>query len=163
MILIYILSIIIANLTIIHIGPYSIPFVSFFMIGLDFVLRDLLNNRLTNAKMFILILFSGVITFIINRDAQDVAIASSISFTLASLCDWSIFNIELGSWEQRSIRSNMMAALVDSILFPTILFGGFIIGVTFLQVIMKILGGFFWLWVFKRFLKNSLDLKTNMC
>lgn len=108
-------------------------------------------------------MFSGAITFIINKDAYDIAIASSISFTLASLCDWCIFSIELGDWEQRSIRSNMYAALVDSILFPTILFGGFIIGVTFLQVIMKILGGFFWLWILKRFLKDRLDLKTNMC
>src|SRR5574344_398987 len=106
MILIYILSIVIANLTIIYIGPSSIPFVSFLMIGMDFVLRDLLNNRLTTVKMFILILLSGVITFLINKDAQDIAIASSISFTLASLCDWAIFSIELGTWEQRSIRSN---------------------------------------------------------
>jgi hypothetical protein len=45
---------------------------------------------------------------------------------------------------QRSNGSNLGSALVDSLVFPTLAFGGFNVVTTVLQFCAKLLGGFVW-------------------
>ena len=146
----YIASIIAANLIIMYFGANAIPYVSFILIGFDFVIRDKLHDKINKLQMFLLIVVSGLITYIINVDTKIIAIASSISFTLASFGDWFVFHKASGSWENRSNKSNIVAAIIDSIIFPTIVFGGLNICITIMQIITKTFGGFCWVQILKR-------------
>ena len=75
---------------------------------------------------------------------QIIAIASAVSFTLASLADWAVFNKISGQWIKRSNISNTVGALLDSIAFPTIAFGVLMPEIVLLQFLAKVFGGFIW-------------------
>jgi uncharacterized PurR-regulated membrane protein YhhQ (DUF165 family) len=133
-----------ANLLIVKFGVWMSPVNSFFLIGLTLVLRDWLHIRLKAWQMALLITASGVITYLLNPAAAQIAIASSVAFTLAALVDWIIFARVKGTWFKRSNVSNVAGAAVDSVAFPTIAFGVLMPEIVLAQFASKILGGFIW-------------------
>jgi uncharacterized PurR-regulated membrane protein YhhQ (DUF165 family) len=133
-----------ANLLIVKFGVWMSPVNSFFLIGLTLVLRDWLHIRLKAWQMALLITASGVITYLLNPAAAQIAIASSVAFTLAALVDWIIFARVKGTWFKRSNVSNVAGAAVDSVAFPTIAFGVLMPEIVLAQFASKIVGGYIW-------------------
>ena len=133
-----------ANLLIVKFGVWMSPVNSFLLIGLTLVLRDWLHIRLKTWQMALLITASGVITYLLNPAAAQIAIASSIAFTLAALVDWAVFAKTTGTWFKRSNTSNVAGAAVDSVAFPTIAFGVLMPEIVLAQFASKILGGYIW-------------------
>jgi drug/metabolite transporter (DMT)-like permease len=55
------------------------------------------------------------------------------------------------AWFIKSNGSNVSGALVDSLVFPTIAFGGLMIEIVAMQFLAKVIGGFIWTVLIKKF------------
>lgn len=143
-ILIYAAAMVLANLSVAAFGPTVTPINAFVLIGLDLALRDWLHIRLKPWQMGVLIGCAGLLSYAWNPAAGVIAIASSVSFTVASLVDWGTFAKLRGSWLFRANGSNVAGAAVDSILFPTLAFGVLMPGIIAAQFAAKVIGGAMW-------------------
>ncbi|MGE5681327.1 MAG: VUT family protein [Bacillota bacterium] len=145
----YLCAIVLANMTVYWFGPISTPINAFFLIGLDLTLRDKLHDKWMDnklwLKMFMLIAAGSVITFILNRNAGHIALASVISFAAAAFADAIAYTaLHKKSFMIRSNGSNLAGSLLDSVLFPTIAFGVVMPWVILGQFFAKVCGGFLW-------------------
>lgn len=154
---IYALAMTAANLSISHFGPWVSPINAFLFIGLDLALRDLLHQKLKAWQMGCLIACTGVLTYILNPAAGVIATASAVSFTAASIIDWSVFAKTTGAWVRRANFSNVAGALADSIIFPTIAFGVLMPQIIALQFAAKVFGGVVWVYVINKLEKRHED------
>ena len=146
----YALAMTLANLLIVKLGVWVSPISSFLLIGLTLVLRDWLHVRLKAWQMGCLIFVSGLITYALNQAAAQIAIASSVSFTIAAIADWVVFIKTTGSWFKRSNISNAAGSAIDSFLFPTMAFGVIMPEIVAAQFAAKMIGGLLWSYVFNK-------------
>ena len=156
-IVLYLVAIILANLSVTYfMGTFpEITIVNAFLfIGLDLTARDQLHeawrdNHLV-PKMAALIAAGSVLSWLLNRNAGPVALASFAAFAAAATVD-TIFYQLLGSYPRwlRINGSNIPSAAVDSIVFPTLAFGSFLWTIVLGQFLAKTLGGFLWSLLFR--------------
>jgi hypothetical protein len=139
-----------ANLSIAHFGPWVSPINAFVLIGLDLALRDYLHVRVKAWQMGALIAATSALTSILNPAAGMIAVASSVSFTVAALVDWATFARLRGSWLYRANGSNVAGAAVDSLIFPTVAFGVLMPQIVLAQFVAKVAGGAIWAWLINR-------------
>jgi len=141
------LAIIIANAAVTRWGQAALIFTGLLLIPLDLVVRDVLHDhwqgRIT-LNMGALIAAGSVITYAMNNAAARVAIASAAAFATAAIIDTIVFVTVKGSREKRMHASNTVSAVVDSIMFPLIAFGGITLVLTLSQAVLKITGGVLW-------------------
>ena len=97
-------------------------------------------------KMAMLIAAGSVLSWVLNRNAGPIALASFVAFAAAASVDAAVYHklLHMPKWA-RVNGSNIPAALVDSIVFPVIAFGWppllwLIVG----QFLAKVVGGFVW-------------------
>jgi len=147
---VYALAMTLANLSIAEFGKIAIPINAFLLIGLDLALRDWLHVRVKAWQMAALIAFSGAMTYALNPAAGHIAIASACAFMAAALADWAVFARMRGSWMMRANGSNVAGALVDSIVFPAMAFGGLDPLIVAQMFIAKVAGGAMWAWLIGR-------------
>lgn len=156
--LLYLLTVVVANLAFAHFmqGEDMKQLlvvdgtICFLMIGFDMAIRDQLHDAWSHRGLFwkmpLLILLGSAISYVINKDAAQVALASFIAFAAAGFIDFLIYHMlrYRGHWV-RVNGSNVSSAAVDSLVFPLIAFGlpmqWDFFGVEFLT---KVLGGFLW-------------------
>ena len=131
-------------------GPEVIIFNAFLWIGLDLTCRDALHDRWRGRglwpRMLALIVAGGVLSWLVNRDAGWIAIASTVAFLAAGLIDAVVYRV-LGE-RSRRLRvngSNVLSAGVDSLVFPTLAFGALMPAIVLGQWVAKVLGGAIWL------------------
>lgn len=150
-VLCYAAAMVLANLSVAMWGPVVTPINAFVLIGLDLALRDWLHVRVKTWQMGALIAATGVLTYVLNPAAGQIAIASACAFTAAALVDWTVFSRLWGhTWTYRANASNVAGAAVDSVLFPTIAFGALMPGVVLAQFAAKVAGGAMWTWALRR-------------
>lgn len=148
--LIYIASICLANFSVHLFGPAITPVNAFLLIGLDFVIRDKLHERIGIARMLVLVAVAGVISFAINPATDTVAIASVSAFALASVTDATVYQALIRkTWLVKSNGSNVASSAVDSLAFPLIAFGVFLPLVVIGQFAAKVFGGAIWAWMLR--------------
>ena len=147
----YAVAMVAANLLVATFGPAISPINAFLLIGLDLTLRDWLHVRLKTWQMGGLIVGTGLITYGLNPASGMIAVASAVSFLVASVVDWAVFVKTTGSWIKRANVSNTAGAAVDSLLFPTIAFGVLIPEIIALQFIAKVCGGAVWSFLLQKF------------
>lgn len=142
---VYVSAIVAANFSVSFFGPAVTPLNAFFLIGLDFVVRDKLHEKIGLWKMMVLVLIAGAITYIVNPSVQMIAIASSLAFALSSTADTVVYQALIKrKWHVKSNASNIAGAAVDSFSFPMIAFGAFMPWVILGQFFAKVFGGFVW-------------------
>lgn len=147
----YIAAMVTANLLVWWLGPWFSPINSFLLIGLDLTLRDVMHDRLTKWQMLGVILVGGVITWAANPSAVHIAIASATAFSVSALADWLVYTyLRSRSWLVRSNGSNVVGAAVDSLIFPTMAFGGFLPHIVLMQFAAKVGGGAVWSWLLRK-------------
>jgi len=146
---IYLIAIVLANITTAIFGATWSIVNAFLFIGLDLTCRDKLheqwkdNNLFKN--MFILVLTGSVISYLLNINAGIIAIASFTAFLFANIVDVYIYQKLINKNKIIKINgSNMGSAFVDSLIFPTIAFGGILWTITLGQFIAKVFGGYIW-------------------
>jgi uncharacterized PurR-regulated membrane protein YhhQ (DUF165 family) len=125
------------------------------LIGLDLTLRDKLHDQWQGkylvVKMGGLIVVAGLISYLLNLAAGQIAIASVLAFTLSMVADSCIYQIlKDKDWKIKSNASNTAGALVDSVVFPTVAFGGLMLEIVAMQFVAKLAGGFVWTLLLKR-------------
>lgn len=148
-VVVYALAMTLANLSIVQFGPAVIPLNAFVLIGLDLALRDYLHVRINAWQMAALIVCSGFITYALNPTAAHIAIASACAFTAAAVADWAVFARMRGSWMRRANVSNVAGAMVDSIVFPAMAFGGLDPKIVASMFVAKVAGGAMWAYMLK--------------
>ena len=142
---VYIAAMVTANLLVWWLGPWFSPINSFLLIGLDLTLRDVMHDRLTKWQMLAVVLVGGLITWGVNPTAAKIAIASATAFTLSACADWIVYTLlRSKAWLVRSNGSNVVGAAVDSLIFPTMAFGGFMPHIITMQFAAKVGGGAVW-------------------
>lgn len=160
-VLIYVAAIVVANLTVAHFGPWFSAVNAFFLIGLDLALRDHLHDRWRGQmlwpRMLGMISLAGVLSYLLNPATGVIAIASVVAFSASALVDATVYQAASGrSFMQRSNASNTAGALVDSIIFPTLAFGGLLPHIVAMQFVAKVAGGFAWTWLIWRFKQETV-------
>lgn len=148
-VLIYVSAIVVANLTVAHFGPWFSPINAFLLIGLDLFLRDHLHDgwagRSLWPRMLGLIAAAGVISYLLNPAAGQIAIASVLAFCAAAAVDSGVYHAaRRWSFMQRANASNAAGALADSLIFPTIAFGALMPHIVGMQFVAKVAGGAVW-------------------
>lgn len=146
---IYIAALVAANLLVAWLGPWFSLVNAFVLIGLDLSLRDKLHDLWEGHKLAIkmggLIATASIISYAINPATGMIAFASMAAFSLSMVADSLAYQYLKGKdWMVRVNGSNTAGALVDSIVFPTIAFGGLMLEIVALQFIAKVGGGYIW-------------------
>jgi len=154
-------AIVLANLTVAWLGPRVTIINAFLFIGLDLTARDGLHDAWKGKRlwrnMFLLIFAGSLLSWMLNKDAGQIAIASFVAFACAGLVDALVYHW-LGGYPRwlRINGSNVPSAAVDSVVFPTLAFGGFMPLITLGQFAAKVLGGFVWSVILSRGRKVKL-------
>jgi len=148
-ILMYLAAIVLANLTVAMFGPSMTIVNAFLFIGLDLVARDKLHDTWHDdnlwLKMAALIATGSVISWLLNRDAGQIALASFVAFLLAGIADTVSYHLLRNrAWWQRVNGSNVVSAAVDSLVFPTLAFGALLPAIVIGQFAAKVAGGAMW-------------------
>ncbi len=164
MIILYLLAIVLANLSVATFGPAVSVLNAFLFIGLDLTTRDALHERWRNKNlarnMLMLIAAGSLLSWGLNKDAGIIALASFVAFAGAGLVDTIAYAILQDKTRLIKINgSNVAAALVDSILFPAIAFGfPLLVPVMIGQFVAKVGGGFLWSLIYSR-VNKRIDLE----
>lgn len=155
----YLAAIVAANLIVTTYGPKWSIVTAFVLIGLDLTARDGLHDawgtrhgRQLLPRMAALIVAGSGLSYLLNQDAGRVAVASCAAFAAAGLVDAVVYG--LLSHKPRFDRitgSNIVAAAVDSIVFPAIAFGlPLMYDITVGQFAAKVGGGVIWAYLLVR-------------
>lgn len=100
--------------------------------------------------MALLIGAGSLLSWFLNRNAGQIAIASFVAFGLAAITDTVVFHtLRNKTYMLRVNGSNIPSALVDSLVFPTLAFGGFLPVIVLGQFAAKVFGGFVWSLIIK--------------
>jgi uncharacterized PurR-regulated membrane protein YhhQ (DUF165 family) len=154
-VIMYLVAIVLANLTTVVFGPSVTIINAFLFIGLDLTARDKLHeawhgNKLA-LKMAGLIAVGSLLSWLLNRNAGQIAIASMLAFGAAALVDTAVYQVLYRRSRLAKMNgSNVFAAAVDSLVFPTVAFGSFLPLIVLGQFIAKVFGGFIWSLVLTR-------------
>lgn len=149
-VLIYLASIVVANLIAARFGPSATVINAFVLIGLDLTLRDRLHDAWRGRglvwRMGALIFAGGALSALVNRDALPIALASSLAFSAAATVDAVSYAVlEKRNRAARVNGSNVLSAAVDSVVFLVVAFGWPPLwGVVLAQWVVKVLGGAVW-------------------
>lgn len=146
---IYIAALVAANLLVAWLGVWFSLVNAFVLIGLDLSLRDKLHDLWEGEKLPIkmggLIVTASVVSYAINPATGMIAFASLAAFSLSMVADSVVY--QYLKYKDKVIRingSNIAGAAVDSVVFPTIAFGGLMLEIVALQFLAKVVGGFIW-------------------
>lgn len=138
------LVIIIANLSTTYFGLWVTPLNAFFLIGAELVLRDVMHESLSKIKLVFIVVLAGFISFIINSESKNIALASFLAVFVSCLVDYYVYSKTKGTWIRRSNKSNFFSGFSDSLIFPLVAFGIFNPYIFILQWMAKFIGGFIW-------------------
>lgn len=165
----YISAIVTANALITHYGQIALPFVAFALIPFDLIARDLMQDRWqggTNlyVRMLFLIVSGALISFVSGTGSLRVNLASCSAFLVAGAIDALTYQrmIKYG----RILRINgatLTAAITDSILFVVIAFSAVNWKLIWLQIGMKVAGGFVWSLLLYRLFRQKSFPQLGTC
>jgi uncharacterized PurR-regulated membrane protein YhhQ (DUF165 family) len=147
-----------ANLVSAHYGPGASIYNAFALIGLTLVIRDQLHDTWQEhrlPKMLALILAGSIIAYMVTPNAGRIGMASGIAFLAAESVDALVYHsVRFWPWLERSNFSNFFGAAVDSLVFPTLAFGGVLWGISLGQFTAKVAGALLFTLLLARTLKR---------
>jgi uncharacterized PurR-regulated membrane protein YhhQ (DUF165 family) len=150
LITLYLVAIVVANLLVAQFGASVTILNAFLFIGLDLSTRDSLHEQWQGKglalKMALLIGAGSLLSAFLNWNAAPIAFASFVAFAVAGLADTITYAL-LGEKSKlvKMNGSNLVAAAIDSIVFPALAFGFPLLwGIVAGQFVAKVLGGFLW-------------------
>lgn len=152
----YLIAIVAANLIVASLGAWIAPLCGFALASFDLVARDGLHDAWRNdklwRKMALLIGTGSTLSWLVNRNAGQIALASFVAFALAGLADALLYHwLRDRPRLQRINGSNLLSSAVDSLVFPILAFGWPPMWhICFWQFVAKFSGGVLWSWVLFR-------------
>jgi uncharacterized PurR-regulated membrane protein YhhQ (DUF165 family) len=145
----YLAAIVAANLIIARLGPSATVVTAFLFIGLDITARDRLHESWHGVRLWprmaALIAAGSLLSWLLNRNAGPVALASFVAFAASGTADTLAYHaLRSRAWLVKVNGSNVISAAVDSLVFPTLAFGMLLPWVVLGQFIAKVAGGAAW-------------------
>jgi len=145
----YLITMVLGNLFVKHFGAYGLFFTSFVFIPYDFMVRCLLHENWKGKRLFIrlfsLISVAAIITYLFNKNALNIALASVTAFAVSSLCASLFYQLFIKSKYFIKVNgSDLIGIIIDSILFQTIAFSIINPFVISGQILVKFIGGILW-------------------
>lgn len=143
---IFLILTIIANLTVTYFGIIAVYINAAVTIPADMFLRDKIHEKWHNTSYFwvkfvALFLVGGILSFLLNRNSYNVAIASFLAFFVSNLIDTFIYNIYFKRTMLFKMNvSNLFSSILDAVIFITIVFG-FRLDLIFVQFALKFVSG----------------------
>lgn len=164
LILAYVAAIVLANLLVHRMGPVGLWVSSFTLIPFDFVLRSYFHETWTGKTLWLrlggLIGLSALVTYLANPQAENIALASACGFVVAGVAASFFYQWTIHRTSMIKVNgSDVVAVLVDSVVFQLIAFGTFSVAITGGQFAAKALGGLFFWWLL--FDRLKIDQKWN--
>ncbi len=155
LVLAYLGAIVAANLVSTIWGAGASILNAFILIGLDLSCRDRLHEMWQGhlvRNMAGLIAAGSLLSWGVNRDAGQIAVASFAAFALAATADTLVYQRLAGHPRLTKMNgSNVFSAAVDSIAFPALAWGfPLLVPVMAGQFLAKVGGGFLWSLVLAR-------------
>jgi hypothetical protein len=149
LIALYLAAIVAANLIITQLGPQATIVTAFLFIGLDITARDSLHESWRGGRLWprmaALIASGSILSWLVNRNAGPIALASFVAFAASGAADTLIYHaLRRRAWLVKVNGSNVVSAAVDSLVFPTLAFGMLLPWVVLGQFIAKVAGGAVW-------------------
>lgn len=149
-----------ANLLVNSFGQVALVCTAFALIPFDLAARDTLHERWSGdrlaLRMFALVSISAALTFAANTGAIRVAVASAVAFALSATGDTVIYQmLRTKRPFVKMNASNVAGAIIDSVAFPLIAFGGLSATLSASQAALKIAGGAIWSFALARTLYRS--------
>lgn len=154
----YLAAVIVANLTVAAFGPAVVIVNAFVLIALDITARDRLHEAWHGDpfRLGALILAGSILSAVLDWQALPVAVASFGAFATAGAADTLVYaRLSRRGWYWKTNGSNAVSALVDSLVFLSILaaLGGLpwaLVPVLAAgQWAAKVVGGALWAWVLR--------------
>lgn len=145
----YLSAIVGANLLVATFGPAITIINAFVFIALDLTSRDRLHEAWHGHglvwKMAALIACGALLSYALNASAGPIALASFVAFSVSAALDTLTYQA-LGkrSYLIKVNGSNLVSAAADSLIFPTLAFGGFLPWIVLGQFAAKVIGGAVW-------------------
>ena len=101
--------------------------------------------------MGLLIFCSGAISCALDQSSGSIAVASVVAFAFSNSFNAILYYL-LGNrpYLIKSNVSNILGAIIDSVVFPTIAFGALLPEIVMLQFFAKMFGGFLWSLILNR-------------
>ena len=162
----YLVAVIAANLTVAWFGPSVTVINAFLFIALDLTSRDNLHEAWHGKglfwKMAALIATGSLLSWILNRNAGPIALASFVAFACANAADTLIYQLLHDKAKLLKVNgSNVVSAAVDSFIFPALAFGFPLLWTVILgQFAAKVAGGFIWSIILNRGTKEIETQET---
>lgn len=149
-IVLYLVSVVLANLSVAFFGAGISIVNAFLFIGLDLTTRDMLHEQWEHKNLWrnmaLLIGAGSVLSALLNWDVLPIALASFVAFASAGVADTITYNVLRN--HSRIVRvngSNMVSAAVDSVVFPALAFGfPLLVPIMLGQFAAKTFGGYVW-------------------
>ena len=145
---VYLAAIVTANIITARYGPTASVYNAFALIGLDLITRDRLADFWGTSRwqrMALLIGAGSAISFLIAQDVQAIAEASAISIACAETGEGLLYHLlRRREWVQRANAAAWLGAAIDSLVFPTLAFGGVMWSTTVGQFTAKVAGALLW-------------------
>lgn len=159
----YLAAIVGANLLVAAFVPAITIVNAFVFIAFDLTSRDKLHEAWHHNgliwKMATLIASGSVLSYVLNASAGPIALASFVAFGVSAVLDTIVYAwLGQRSYLVKVNGSNIVSAAADSIIFPTMAFGGFLPWIVVGQFAAKVLGGAIWGYVLnsKKGVSNGL-------
>lgn len=161
---IYLIAFILANYIVIWYGPNGLIFTALFLVPFDFVMRCIFHETMKGFKLFMFMAFlvstASLITYFINQNSINIAVGSAIGFASAQLFAGVFYQIFIKkSYFVKVNGSDFIGIICDSIVFQLIAFNSINSSITISQILMKVVGGLFWYWIFFKIIKIQNKIK----
>ena len=150
----YLAAIVCANLSVAAFGP-SISIVNAFLfIALDLTAGDRLHEAWRHNglvwKMALLIASGSILSYALNASAGRIALASFVAFGLSAALDRMSYHLLRDrAYLVKVNGSNLVSALADSLIFPTLAFGALLPWIVVGQFAAKVAGGAIWAYLLR--------------
>lgn len=150
LVVLYLFAIVTANLIVAWLGPAASPYTAFALIGATLTVKDNLQDRWTRNglawRMGSLIAAGSFLSWIVNRNAGRIALASFVAFAVSTAIDVLVYALLARHSKWRRVGwSNAFGAIADSLVFPALAFGWPPDPtIVYAQIIAKGFGGQIW-------------------
>lgn len=158
----YLLAFVLSNFIVLWFGPLGLIFTALFLIPFDFVIRCLFHEQWKGWELFLklgsLVAVASLLTYLINHESKNIAIASMVGFLCAQITAGIFYQLTIKKPFFIKVNgSDAIGIIFDSIVFQLIAFGIITPQITLSQITMKIFGGIVWYWII--FVKLKLHKK----
>lgn len=145
----YLAAIVLSNFIVHWMGKDGLIFTAMFLIPFDFVMRCYFHEKWNGKELILklgtLTILGSALTFAMNQETSSIAIGSAMSFFAAQIMAGLFYRINLHrSYFVKINGSDLVAIIVDSLIFQVIAFQEVSEDIFFAQVFLKFIGGLFW-------------------